>query len=359
MKQKIRVLSRFDMSDWSQMDAFFAETHGVNHVLRNRSLFDWFFLRNGNHEANLIVAYEGDRLISLLGYLPTRFLWGDEVVDGTWMAHWMTLEGYRSGIGALLMRRITELYPIVAGQGASLMNQEIVTMMKFKFQERIPKVVSVLNPRRIETILGVGAFRDAGSVSESTVLPMRCAAINHERYNPDWTQYPSLKFGTLRDAAYLSHRYIDYPFLKYEVFIDGPRSSPAVCVARIIDTAAGIRVARLLEFFFPETLGGREQGKVLIKQCMGLFMSCDCDYVDFYCTADAALGLLLEVGFDYDADGRLPSLLDPIDMSRRFQNWELHISRDLKVRYPEAEDRFYLTRADGDQDRPNESYRAC
>jgi hypothetical protein len=357
MKHNLKVLSRFDMQEWSQMDAFIANTHGSNHVLRNRPLFEWFFLRNGNEKANIIVAYDGSTLISFLGYLPTRFLWGEGVVDGAWMAHWMTLEGYRSGIGAILMRRITEMFPIVAGQGASQSNKEIVTIMKFKFQERTPKVVGLLNPGRVRTILGVWDYVDYWPIMKSSKLPERRIEISHECYAPDWSQYPSMKFGTLRDAAYLSHRYINYPFMKYEVFLNGPCSSPAVCVVRIVNTALGIRVARVLEFFFPETPNGLKQGETLIKQCIALFLSYDCDYVDFYCTAKVALRLLLEVGFIFDQEGNLPSLLDPIDTSRKFQNWELYISQDLEIRYPEAGNRFYLTRADGDQDRPNESYR--
>jgi len=66
---------------------------------------------------------------------------------------------------------------------------------------------------------------------------------------------------------------------------------------------------------------------------------------------------LLDAGFTDDNAGTLPSLLDPIDMSRRFQNLELFVSPELKRKYPNCENAFVVTRADGDQDRPNESYR--
>jgi hypothetical protein len=357
MRENIKIFSRFDMRDWQQMDAFFALTHGEKHVLRNRPLFDWFFLRNGKEAANLIVAYAGSKLISLLGYLPTKFLWGKETIEGAWMAHWMTLEGYRSGIGALLMRRMTELYPIVAGQGASAMNQDIVTKMEFKFQERIPKVVGVFHPDKVEQQFGFRSPLNKIDVPRETPAPIESERITDALYSPDWVDYPCLRYGTLRDADYLNHRYIDYPFLKYHVFVEGPRSSPAVCVSRIIETSAGIRVARMLEFYFPETGSGKAQGVSLIRNCLAFFESNRCDYVDFYCTSEVPLKVLLELGFSYDSEGRLPSLLDPIDLSRRFQNMELHVARDLKETYPDSEKSFYLTRADGDQDRPNESYR--
>lgn len=103
------------MSHWRQMDTFIADTHGNSHVLPQQSTLRMVLCsrsKEGENE-NLIVAYEDEKLISLLGYIPTRFIWGEEVVTGAWMAHWMTMKGYRFGIGALLMKRITEMFPVV------------------------------------------------------------------------------------------------------------------------------------------------------------------------------------------------------------------------------------------------------
>lgn len=345
------------MSDWLQMDRFIATTHGENHPLRSRALFDWFFLRDKNKEmANLIVAYEGEKLISLLGYIPTQFLWGREVVTGAWMAHWMTMEGYRFGIGALLMRKITEMFPVVAGQGASLMNQNIVTKMKFKFYDRIPKVVYIFNKSKVKQILKYENNYNNENLFEQYNKAIEIKELTIEKFNPNWDFYPSFKYGTLRDFNYLKYRYIDYPFFKYNIFIEGEADSPVVLIARIIETSKNIRVARILEFFYPENESGMKRGLSLINKCLHFFKYHNCDYTDFYCNSNIHLNLLLKANFNIENTGALPSLLDPIDMSRKFQNLELFVSSELKVKYPNSEDSFIVTRADGDQDRPNESY---
>ena len=107
------------MHEWEEMHDFIAETHGPNHPMTQLELFSWFFCRrhNKNH-ANVLIARDKGQLVSLLGYLPTSFLLENEFIDGAWMAHWMTLKSHRHGIGAILMRRMTELYSVVAGQGA-------------------------------------------------------------------------------------------------------------------------------------------------------------------------------------------------------------------------------------------------
>jgi hypothetical protein len=180
--------------------------------------------------------------------------------------------------------------------------------------------------------------------------------INRESFNPNWNLYPSLRYGTLRDSYYLNYRYIDYPFFKYNIFIEGEASTPVVLVARIIETTKGVRVARILEFFSPENESGKKRGLLLVKKCLNYFEQLNCDYADFYCNSNTHINLLLDAGFTNENIGALPSLLDPIDMSRRFQNFELYVSPELKRKYPNCENDFIVTRADGDQDRPNESY---
>lgn len=354
---RLSIRSQFDMRDWAQMDRFIADTHGEDHVLRNRPLFEWFFVRAPETErANLIVAFQGDTLISLLGYMPTKFRWGGETVIGAWMAHWMTREGHRHGVGALLMKKITELFPVVAGQGASLMNQAIVTKMKFRFTERMPKAVYVFNGPRVREAFNC-EISNSASIDRGPAGDLRpVSRLTPDRFAPDWSKYPSLQFATLRDAAYLGYRYLEYPFFNYLVFVEGESDSPAVCVARLADTTRGIRVARILEFFFAETPAGRTQAFSLARRCLAYFKAHDCDYADFYCTAPAYTEMLIEAGFAPEDEGVLPSLLDPIDFSRRFQNLELYVSPALRAKYPGGEDQFTVTRADGDQDRPNESY---
>nr|BDT26862.1 GNAT family N-acetyltransferase [Bacteriovorax sp. HI3] len=354
--KKITLLSKFPMKDWAQMDQFIAVTHGQGHILRYRPIFEWFFVRGEDREhANMLVAYEEDRLVSLLGYLPTTFNWNGENVQGAWTAFWMTIEEYRNGVGVLLMRKLTELFPIVATQGASAMNQAIVSKMRFQFLEKIPKSVCVFNREKIKNELGYDSSKDFNlSDNGSDIAEVDFSSMKD--YSPDWNFYPALKFGTLRTYNYINQRYATYPFFKYKIFVTGPKTAPAVCVARVVDTDRGIKVARILDFFFPETDEGKKLGMDLMKKCLNSFQKAGCDYADFYCTADEYHKMLEETGFERDYNDSLPSLLDPIDMSRKVQNAEIYVSAALKAKSPEGIDHFFISRGDGDQDRANKSY---
>jgi hypothetical protein len=345
------------MNHWGQMDSFIALTHGQMHPLRQRDLFNWFFLRNSNErDANLIVAYDDGKLVSLLGYIPTNFYWGGRILTGAWMAHWMTLEQYRSGIGALLMRKITELYPIVAGHGASVMNQSIVTKMGFRFCEKVPKVVYIIKTCELyEYLEYISPHKTSSIHNENVEVAIPINRISPELYEPDWLKYPDLKYGTLRDIDYLSSRYFNYPFHKYYIFIEGNKRTPTVIVIRLIETSKKIKVARILEFFTPYGNNYYDQTTKLLLKIINFATVHECTYIDFYCNSETQLCLMRKIGF-YDEDGILPSLLDPVDLSRRYQNFELFVSEDLKSQFPDCVDKFYISRADGDQDRPNEKF---
>ena len=118
----------------------------------------------------------------------------------------------------------------------------------------------------------------------------------------------------------------------------------------------GIKVARIVEFFYPEDELGKKHALELVEKCLVFFHEHQCDYVDFYCTSNSYINLLIEAGFTMEDSGLLPSLLDPIDMSVKFQNMELYISSEINQKYPDSKKSFFVTRADGDQDRPNQSY---
>lgn len=345
------------MAGWDEMDFFISRTHGAHHVMRDRALFEWFYCRDLSHpdSANLVVARDGTELVAILGYMPTAFLYAGERVLGTWTALWYALPEYRHGVGALLMRRLAELFDIVAGQGASDMNRAIVKVMGHSFIDTIPKVVLVLDRTAIDAWLPecrIAPWRPP----MRRVLHGATRALAASSYSPCWSQYPDLDFSTVRDYEHLHDRYVDYPFMDYEVLVTGEPETPSVAVLRVVESSAGVKVGRLLEFFGPDKRAFGDQTSALLDEVVALSRSRGCAYIDFYCTSTDSIALLEAYGFARDDSGELPSLLDPIDFSRRQQNLECYVSPRLQSRLPNWQSRLYASRGDGDQDRPNAAH---
>lgn len=356
----LRIDDRFNMADWDEMESFIARTHGKSHVMRDRPIFEWFYCRNlvDAGMANVVVARHNSELVAILGYVPTAFLYAGDRVQGAWTALWHALPEHRHGVGALLMRRLAELFDVVAGQGASDMNRAIVKVLGHSFIETIPKVVLVLDQEEISASLPgyeVTPFRPATPHdSHEAARPLEFSS-----YSPQWRHYPDLQFSTVRDFEYLNHRYVKYPFMDYEVLVLGQPKTPSVAVLRVIDSSVGVRVGRLLEFFGPDIRDFGDQSTALLDQVVARCQSEGCGYMDFYCTSPDSIALFQEYGFARDDAGDFPSLLDPVDFSRRRQNLECYVNPDLRPRLPNWQSTLYASRGDGDQDRPNASYAAA
>jgi hypothetical protein len=116
----------------------------------------------------------------------------------------------------------------------------------------------------------------------------------------------------------------------------------------------GLKVGRIVEFFYPETPVGRESALLLLKECLVFLKNNHCDFVDFYSMSDDQLELFKQAGFVMESEAALPNRLDPLDTSRRFKNLEVFVADALKTQYPDCEKYFYSAGADGDQDRPNQ-----
>jgi hypothetical protein len=229
--------------------------------------------------------------------------------------------------------------------------------MNFYFLEQIPKVVYLFNPQKLNTLFGhrwnlPSPSLDVRGRPSNQAIPI----TDLSDYDPDWSYYPTLRFGTLRDAQYLRERYLRYPFLKYYIFLEGSSDSPSLCVARVIKTTSGITVGRILEFQHPESESGERAGEQLISGVLEFLRLRGCDYADFYSTGWRYIKTLESIGFIQDQLGVLPSLLDPIDFSRQYQNLEVFVSGTLRAKHPDCREQLFVTRADGDQDRPNASF---
>jgi hypothetical protein len=357
----LRITDTFDLARWSEMDRFLAETYRPDYVMRERKLFDWQFRNPADPGAVcMLCAFEDDELIGIMGYMPLPLLWGGGGlrVDGAWAANWIVAKGRRSGPGVLLMRRLTEMFDVVLGQGAGKMNEVIVAKMGFAFHPEIPRYGCVLEPEAT-----LAALRPDASPEERDGVqglapslrpnaePVTALDTIDAPYSPDWKRYGGLGFGTLRDASYLSWRYLEHPLFEYRVRVAGAPGAPAVCVYRIERTrgSAAVDVGRIVELFGPD--GEQDLVDAVLAVAVEEMRVAGCLMVDFYCTGAAAGLAARKAGLQVIREGLLPSRLSPVQSQPRAQNLEYWVKPGTAR--PKGMHEMYVTKSDGDQDRPN------
>jgi hypothetical protein len=373
---KIHIEDTFDLSVWSIMDSFFAKHYKSNYILRNRKLFEWQFgCKEKTDQATVLSAFSDNELIGILGYMPLNFLWEDfdKPVRGAWLGNWMVADSMRNGAGTMLMRRIQELFPIVLAQGAGQMNVPIVSKMGFDFYKIIPRFGVIFDVKQTLSLLSTDTSSEYDVCLErlarypipkdnQTEVLSIASTEELKEYSPNWHFYEGLNFGTLRDANYLTWRYLNHPIFDYYILMSAPSKNnpkkkkewlPAVCVYRIEQTSGikSVLVGRILEFFAPSNVEGEKAAQSVLNYVLDEMQNVGCSFCDFFCSAEKINRLVTKIGLHAFPDGMLPLRLNPIQFPSRPQNLEIWVQKNSP--HPAKLEEIYITKSDGDQDRPN------
>ncbi len=339
------------------MHAFLSRNYRPDLALRHRAMFEWQFLDEKSGQARLICGWTEGRLIAILGYITTQVFWGScsQPQTAAWAINWMGDPESR-GLGWLLMRRLQEQFPIVLGVGVTTDNQKIIERLGgWSLFHEVPRYLCVLDRHQS------GAFL-APSVSLAELppeVPLRTTpevtflSEGTTDFAPAWELYPSLAYGTVRSFDYLRWRYLRHPAFAYSIALLGPPYRPAVCVYRV-ERAFGRcqgNVGRLTEFFYPEDARGERDGVELLAAVIQRLRAAGCAYADYVGGSASYSHTLLRVGWSRQTEGRqlLPVRLCPVEHSPFSHSLEFTVSSELPR---PALEQMYVTRGDGDQDRP-------
>jgi len=272
--------------------------------------------------------------------------------------------GHRTGIGVLLMRRLQELFPIVAGTGANQLNKSIVIKMGHQFLDHIPRYIGIFDKAALADLL---TSTQSDEITDYQVVSSNIPELNKDilqtvrsingsltkdDFSPEWQLYTAQQFGTCRDIDYLNYRYLQNPFLDYKMLIIGEARESAILVYRIEKTTGSYqgKVARILELIAPETPSAEQQMKALLVTAYKDFIKQQIIFADFYCSSSLYRPILEACGMELEEKPVIPNLLNPILASPRDQNLEIWTASTLANF---SWNQLYVTKSDGDQDRPN------
>lgn len=348
--------------DWEDVDEFLRVAYGERYAMRDHRLFTWQF---GSPWATITPSVyllrDDRRVVGMLGYMPVRFRWHGRLIPATWTANWMVLPEHRSGWGVPLLRRLTEEFPVVLGQGAGANTVRIAPQMGFVVFPSLRRYLAIFDragtarfahPALVGTRELVEELARFGAVPELTGSHIRrVTSFEKGSYEPDHDLYSRTRIGTLRDAAYLDWRYVRHPLFRYECYVAGGPPDPALLVIRVEEVRGSLgRVVRILELIFPDGSHGIAKAYQLLALVGRIARERGAAFADFVCSADLS-DVLAPMGFHTTARPVLALRFQPVDFIRTEENLIAWMAPSLSQAIPPIED-WYVTKADGDQDRP-------
>jgi len=370
--EDVRAIMRFLHDSWAP-----------NHVLsRDEALFRWQYegaLRDGRDDAppTVLIARSGDRIIGMLGLTYMRWQQAGSTYRGAWTSHWFVAPEFRrSPLSMRLIRRAGQLGAEVIGSvGINDVAMKLLPNFGYEAIDEIPRWVAVIDPVKTATLI----LATRTDLSEEAEVRRSCqerSAPRHDRHrmtncvvsewtdddangwDTAWERSISRDFtGVVRDSAYLRWRYLRHPTFRYRVLITRDSKSgevSGIAVSRLETVQDRTeQVLRLVELLATD----RSASDSLLVRLVSDAWDAGVAFADFYCTKPVEG--LAEAGFHIEQLRTtlfpIPVRFQPLEAGGRPLNAALRLPSTLRGTLLEqlSQDALYVTKSDGDQDRPN------
>jgi hypothetical protein len=373
-EEDIPMLMRFIATYWS-----------AGHVLsRDEKLLRWQFdpTRITGCELQgpaVLLGWHRNEIVGMLGV--TGIDWNAEGIPMTaaWLSHWLVAPDKRSyGVAMRLLVAARGLgREVLATLGANDAATKILSHLGWELIPDVPRWIGVMDHRQAAALLTAADSAVTPEVAAGLCRRYRVADGMHGRPSAGpvdvirWTpecagpwdlywqnQLAATLVGTRRDAAYLRWRYAEHPRFQYEMRLARRRvdgSVLGIAVFRFEQVRERPeRVLRVLEFLAsPEAQGGLAEAVVQAGRDQ------EVAFADFYCTSPHAAGGLEGLGFRLARtepdESAFPCRLQPLEGGHFRMTGLVQVpaeQRGNQAWLPET-GRLYITKSDGDQDRPN------
>ena len=347
-----------DCAVWQVGDvqAFFARAyHDRYRLAADEALFRWQFAGPSPSSSTYHVrlATRDDAILGTLGYLPVDLTVAGRTVHAAWGANWMVDPSQRRlGVGPLLMRDVMQNFDAVLCVGLSQDAQDVLARMAWADVGALHRWVAVLDAQSAGRLTESGRYD--GTPPAVVAPPAIDRAVQRiERFGEDvstlWDAFAADRIaGTRRTAAYLNWRYAHHPTFRYHLFEERRDGRMTGLAIYRVETVAGLatRVGRMLELISERDPRALIQAMLHDAAAQGVVM------MDFFCATTRWSAALHECGFlagDDPAVADLPILFQPIDRRRR----TIQFMASLRNLPAASSLEWYVTKGDGDQDRPN------
>lgn len=343
----------------------FIGTHWrAGHILsRDESLLRWQFAptrlgRAVDAGPTVLLAWLGDDIVAMLGLTGFALNVAGRRFTAAWLSQWLAAPGQRRQMSGLRLVWAAKQIGVdaLATSGANSVATQLLTRVGLDPLPSLHRWVGVFDiagAARLGGTTDPSLFRKhcVGEEVSAAVAGMRLVCWS-ERVADSWDRcwhehIASHYVGACRDAAFLRWRYVDHPRFTYQLRF----------VEREVDgTTLGVVVWRVEDLPDYSTAVVRVVDLLGIPQVEALLAGAVCDaarearaaWADFYCSSQECAAALVRVGFRLD-DDLFPSRLQPVERGPNpiVPLWKLPAHERIGTT------RVYVTKSDGDQDRPN------
>ena len=339
------------------LQSFFDRVYPPAYALRTTGdLFRWQFGGTaGNHRAvyTLKLALMNGEVVGCLGYIPIEVSVLGRVVPGAWLVNWMTDPAVRRfGLGVLLVGEVAKEFEVVLNVGPNQSAADMLLRTGWQDVGDLARYIYVLDWEQAARLTENCELEGPTGVRATKHKPPLHSAVGRlDRFSDEATDlwdrvWGGVAAGVRRSAEFLNWRYADHPLFEYRAFAIRQREMlRGIAVYRIERvTDLSTNVGRLVELISEPGFDA-----CLLDAVVEDARAHQVVLLDFFCSSRRVSRLMIQSGFSLTSGDLFPVLFQPVDRAKR----RIAFVARLGGGHHTTDLDWYVTKGDGDQDRPN------
>ncbi|MEK7524460.1 MAG: GNAT family N-acetyltransferase [Patescibacteria group bacterium] len=358
------AVRQFRKEDFPKFAEFVKKQFHEKYILSDEQFFEWQYRSNPSLDDYAFFLLEKNKEVyGYIGMVPLDYKMGDKTARLNMYANLLVDERVRSlGLGTLLIKRAMEAGSPAAISGYTPKSFPIYQKLgDWRALGNLYRYIYAFNPDAVKKLLPenvplsqamLGLLRGHMPPRNDRSLSFEPITTFDASFDEFWRRARGRYANTVeRTGAYLNWRYANHPHLKYEMRVAQKDGHMVGYIIYRIERVDDFSLARIVDFV------GLEHTESNILQTFISEVANKVDMVDFMASGQYYHESLKQLGF-FNVYGTpfeyLPMYFNPVSYSKNYINfcaWQRDESIDKDVFY--NHNNWYLTRADGDQDRPN------
>lgn len=360
------LISNYTEALWPDFKIFIRKNFGDKYILQDKVFFDWQYCNNPYNRwpaAAMKVLSFKNRFLGYLGLIPLKLKVFDEVIDkGGMLCNLMIDQSCRAlGLGSYLIQSATDDFDILWGTGYTLKTGPMYEKLGgWKLIGDLNRYIKVINDKKISLLMGENILKDVGTRTRYNNPSINIKSIKYFSNNiEEFWQKISVKYpiAAYRDTPYLNWRYVDHPSFHYNIFVAEQNGEiKGYIVFRIAQSEGGSTPCLIGHIL--DLIGYDDAVGPLIAKAEEFMTENKVDLIDYFSTGSFHHQDFINLGYHDDKQapyGRFPIYFNPVDWQKTNKiNLLVYYGKALQNKDRLCEiDNWYITKGDGDKDRPN------
>lgn len=353
---KIGTLTLRDTVLSSELISFYSDNYYPGYILGNAKLFKWMFKNNGGV---VTVLADKSKVIAHQGHVPIVFTDGKNDFRGFISASTMVDKNYRRmGLMSVLRSNVQNRYEMAASIGGSKLGIALYSSMGYRHFGNMHRLIAVHNPALCKNV------SQGGEIIKTFNLVLgkneKIKTIENFKNHADSIDdlrnsvfKPETYFSVKRDAEFLEWRYSEHPIFHYKRYgLWEDNILKALIVFRVEEVSdVDARVIRIVELIGePRYLEEIIKGTIHTEE-----ISEHIAWIDWFSPNILLSEVVKKCGFLYEneIETKFPIFCSPIDYEKQSYPVMFWSKDEIMYEHLPLFETWYLTKGDGDADRPN------